>query len=430
MNDNGKLKWWQQEVVYQVYPRSFQDSNSDGVGDLTGITQRLDYLAWLGVGAIWLSPIYTSPMRDFGYDVTDYTSVDPLFGDLTAFDTLVAEAHALGLRVILDVIPSHSSVEHPWFSEARASLTSPKRNWYIWHDPAPNGGPPNNWRSVTGGSAWSLEATGQYFLHSFLPFQPDLNWRNPEVRAAMLGVMRFWLERGVDGLRVDMVDFLIKDAQFRDEPDPNYSFATAQHHLNQPEIDDALRAIRGLADAFPERITIGEINPALSVQRIADYYGDGDLLQQPFNFGLLSLPFDAVSLKRYIAAYTDALPSHAWANYTLGNHDTKRLATRLGQEKARLAALLLMTLRGTLYIYYGDELGMEDVEIPTAKVQDPWETREPGRGRDPNRTPMQWDATPHAGFTTGTPWLPVGSHAKERNVEAQMKDPPVSASPL
>ena len=416
--------WWQKTVVYQVYPRSFQDTDGDGVGDLKGVTQRLDYLAWLGVGAVWLSPFYPSPMRDFGYDVTDYTDVDPRFGTLEDLDTLIGCAHALGLRVILDVIPNHTSDEHPWFAASRRSRDDPKRGWYLWRDPAPGGGPPNNWRSVTGGSAWTFdEATEQYYLHSFLPFEPDLDWRNPEVGAALLDTFHFWLARGVDGLRVDMVDFLIKDAKFRDEPDPDYIFATSQYHLNRPEIKGVIRDVRAVVDAYPERVLIGEVNPDLEPAQIAAYYGDGDLLQQPFNFGLLSLPFTAKALKQYISAYEQALPPGAWPNYTLGNHDISRLASRLGRGKVRLAALLLLTLRGTPYLYYGDELGIEDVPIPVDQVQDPWEAREPGKGRDPNRTPMRWDDSLHAGFTAGTPWLPVGSSADETSVDAQRNDP-------
>lgn len=415
--------WWQKAVVYQVYPRSFQDSSGDGIGDLKGISQRLEYLKWLGVDALWLSPIYPSPMRDFGYDVTDYTAVDPRFGQLGDFDTLLERAHNFGVRVVMDVVPNHTSDEHPWFVAARQSRTHPKREWYLWRDPAPGGGPPNNWRSVTGGSAWSFDGvTEQYYLHSFLPFEPDLNWRNPEVRSALLDTFRFWLARGVDGLRIDMVDFLLKDAQFRNEPDPTYTFATAQRHLNQPELTNALREIRVLSDAYPDRVTIGEVNPKLGVAQIAAYYGEGDLLQQPFNFGLLELPFKAASLRAYICDYEQALPAGAWPNYTLGNHDTPRLASRLGQKEARLAALLLLTLRGTPYLYYGDELGLENVSIRPEQAQDPWEQREPGRGRDPNRTPLPWDDTPGAGFTTGEPWLPTGHSNYGRNVSFQRSD--------
>lgn len=415
--------WWQKAVVYQIYPRSFQDSDGDGVGDIKGIIQRLEYLSWLGIDTLWLSPVYPSPMRDFGYDVVDYTDIDPRFGSLEDFDDLLERAHTLSLRLVLDVIPNHTSDEHPWFIASRQSRENPQRDWYIWHDPAPDGGPPNNWRSVTGGSAWSLdEGTGQYYLHSFLPFEPDLNWRNAAVRSALLDTFRFWLERGVDGLRVDMVDFLIKDAQFRDEPNPDYTFATARRHLNQPDIANPIRAIRKLSDAYPERVMIGEVNPDLKVAQIAAYYGEGDLLQQPFNFGLLKLPFEAATLRDYIRAYERALPRGAWPNYTLGNHDTPRLASRLGQTGARLAALLLLTLRGTPYLYYGDELGLENVPISVEQAQDPWEQREPGRGRDPSRTPLPWDGTLGAGFTTGEPWLPVGNENMQRNVASQQQD--------
>ena len=418
------MTWWKKAVIYQIYPRSFQDSDGDGIGDLGGIIQRLKYLTWLGVDAVWISPIYPSPMRDFGYDVTNYTEIDPRFGSLKTFTDLLKQAHMLGLRIILDVVPNHTSDEHPWFIASRQSRRNPYRDWYIWRNPKPNGDPPNNWRGVTGGSAWSFDqATGQYYLHSFLPFEPDLNWRNPKVRSALLDTFRFWLELGVDGLRIDMVDFLIKDARLRDEPNPNYTFATAQYHLNRPEIVNVIRDIRRISDVYSDKVIIGEINPDLSTTQIAAYYGDGDLLHQSFNFGLLKLPFKAAALRRYIRAYEQALPCGAWPNYTLGNHDTPRLASRLSPEEARLAALLLLTLRGAPYLYYGDELGLKNVPISFEQAQDPWEAREPGCGRDPNRTPLPGDNTPEAGFTTGKAWLPVGQENAQRPVISQQGDP-------
>lgn len=414
--------WWKKAVVYQIYPRSFQDSTGDGIGDLTGIVQRLDYLKWLGIDAIWLSPIYPSPMQDFGYDITHYTDIDPRFGSLQDFDRLVERSHALGIRVILDVVPNHTSSEHPWFLASRQSQTSPQRNWYIWRDPKADGGPPNNWRSVTGGSAWSLdELTGQYYLHSFLPCEPDLNWRSADVRLAVASALHFWLSRGVDGLRIDMVDFLVKDATFRDEANAGYTFATAQRHLNQPEVAQTIEEICRVVDAYPDRVAIGEINPGSNVARTVSYYGKAARLQ-PFNFGLLGLPFEAAALKAYIQAYEAALPAEAWPNYTLGNHDTPRLASRLGQPKSRLAALLLLTLRGTPYLYYGDELGLENVVIPSDQIQDAWEARQPGKGRDPCRTPMPWHSESGAGFTQGEAWLPIGDQNKQRNVERQQQD--------
>ena len=414
--------WWKRAVVYQIYPRSFQDSNGDGIGDLLGIIQRLDYLKWLGVDAIWLSPIYPSPMQDFGYDITDYTDVDPRFGCIQDFDALVEKSHALGIRLILDVVPNHTSSEHPWFLASRQSQTNAKRDWYIWRNPQADGGPPNNWRSVTGGSAWSLdEQTGQYYLHSFLPCEPDLNWRSPDVQAAVADALHFWLKRGVDGLRIDMVDFLIKDAAFRDEAQASYTFATAQRHLNQPEVTQTIEAICQVVESYPNRVAIGEINPGSNVARTASYYGKRERLQ-PFNFGLLGTPFEAAALKDYIQAYEAALPANAWPNYTLGNHDTPRLTSRLGQANSRLAALLLLTLRGTPYLYYGDELGLENVVIPSSQIQDVWEMRQPGKGRDPCRTPMPWRSELGAGFTQGEAWLPVGKQNKQRSVERQQQD--------
>ncbi|UQN08089.1 alpha-amylase family glycosyl hydrolase [Deinococcus sp. QL22] len=417
--------WWQTAVVYQVYPRSFQDSGQDGVGDLPGLIQRLDYLAWLGVDALWISPFYPSPMEDFGYDITDYCGVDPLFGTLADFDALVARAHALGLRIILDFVPNHTSWQHPWFQAAHSSREHPQRDWYLWQDPSPSGGPPNNWRSVTGRSAWTLDAkSGQCYLHSFLPQQPDLNWRHPAVRAALFDAMRFWLKRGVDGLRVDMVDFLVKDELLRDEPDPEYVFPEAQYHLNRPETLDLLLELRAVTDEFPDRVLIGEIVPHLPVAQVLPYYGPaGERLHLPFNFALLDAAFTAPGLRRVIGAYDGALPPHAWPNYTLGNHDQPRLASRFGSAGARLAALLLLTLRGTPFLYYGDELGLPDTPVPGTQMQDPWEQVQPGAGRDPERAPMPWDASLTGGFSPAPPWLPLAPGHEHLSVETQRQDP-------
>jgi alpha-glucosidase len=421
--------WWQRGVVYQVYPRSFMDSNGDGVGDLPGVLSRLDYLRWLGVDALWLSPIYPSPMKDFGYDVADYTGVHPLFGSLEDFDRLVAAAHARKLKVILDFVPNHSSDQHPWFQESRRSRHNPKRDWYLWRDPAPGGGPPNNWLSCFGGSGWQLDAqTGQYYYHAFLPEQPDLNWRNPEVVDAMLGVLRFWLDRGVDGFRVDVLWHLVKDEHFTDNP-PNpawregmdpYQALVPLQTTDRPEVQDIVARMRRLLDQYDERVLIGEIY--LPVERLVKYYGvnlQGAHL--PFNFQLVHAPWKAAHLARLIEEYERALPEGAWPNWVLGNHDQHRIASRVGPAQARVAAMLLLTLRGTPTLYYGDEIGMHDVDIPPGRVQDPFERNLPGRGlgRDPERTPMQWSAESNAGFTTGEPWLPISSDYQETNVAAQ-----------
>jgi len=429
----SSFAWWQKGIVYQIYPRSLQDSNGDGIGDLAGITSRLDYFTWLGVDAIWISPIYPSPMADFGYDVSDYTDIEPLFGTLSDFRTLLAEAHARSLKVILDFVPNHSSDRHPWFVQSRSSRDNPKRDWYIWHDPAPDGDPPNDWLSVFGGPAWTLdEATGQYYLHSFLKEQPDLNWRNPEVVAAMFDALRFWLDMGVDGFRVDVIDRLIKDEHFRDDP-PNpeweqggepYRAFLHIYSMNRPELHDILRKMRALIDSYSDRVIIGE--SYLPMEKLVDLYGEhGDEVNMPFNFELIRAPWDPDYIRGFIERYEAALPAGAWPNWVLGNHDRHRVATRVGLKQARVAQMLLLTLRGTPTCYYGDEIGMTDVEIPPDRVQDPWGINVPGHalGRDPERTPMQWDAGPYAGFSTVEPWLPMGNDYQRVNVAVEQNDP-------
>ena len=420
--------WWKTGVVYQIYPRSFQDRDGDGVGDLPGIEQRLDHLATLGIDAIWISPICPSPMADFGYDVADYCDVDPLFGSLADFDRLIAAAHKRGIRLILDFVPNHSSDRHRWFVESRSSRDNPKRDWYLWRDPAPGGGPPNNWISDFGGSAWEWdEATGQYYYHAFLKEQPDLNWRNPEVREAMYDALRFWLDRGVDGFRIDVLWHLIKAAEFPDNPlNPDYHPALGQmhkvmqhHSTDQPEVHEIAAEMRRLADGYGERVLIGEIY--LPIDKLMTYYGrELDGVHLPFNFQLIDAPWNARALARIIADYEAALPPGGWPNWVLGNHDRPRVAAKLGEAQARVAATLLLTLRGTPTVYYGDELGIGAVEIPPDRVRDPRELREPGLGlgRDPVRTPMPWDAKPNGGFTTGEPWLPLNADWRTRNVAA------------
>ncbi|HKA45954.1 MAG TPA: alpha-amylase family glycosyl hydrolase [Burkholderiales bacterium] len=409
------------------------DGSGDGVGDLAGLISRLDYLRWLGVDAVWISPIYPSPMKDFGYDVTDYTAIDALFGTLADFDRLIAEAHARDLKVILDFVPNHSSDRHPWFAAARSARDDPQRDWYIWRDPGAAGGPPNNWLSCFGGSAWEHDArTGQYYYHAFLREQPDLNWRNPAVVEAMLDVLRFWLERGVDGFRVDVLWHLIKDDHFRDNP-PNpywregadpYQRLIPVYTTDRPEVHGVIARMRRLVDRYEERVLIGEIY--LPMERLVQYYGaDLDGVHFPFNFQLLLARWRARDIARLIVDYEAALPARGWPNWVLGNHDRPRIASRVGPAQARLAALLLLTLRGTPTLYYGDEIGMCDVTIPPSRIQDTLEKNVPGHGlgRDPQRAPMQWSAERNAGFTEGAPWLPIARDYAAVNVEAQRNDP-------
>jgi alpha-glucosidase len=401
--------WWRAGSIYQVYPRSFQDGDGDGVGDLAGVRARLPYLKWLGVDALWLSPFYVSPMADFGYDIADHCDVDPRFGTLADFDTLTAEAHRLGLRVILDYVPNHTSIEHPWFAA--------HPDYYLWRDA------PNNWASVFGGSAWTRR-DGRFYYHAYLPEQPDLDWRNPDVRAAMLGVLRFWCERGADGFRIDALRQVVKDARFRDNPpnpdwdgvDPYFSLIP-EFTTDRPEVQDVIRDLR--AQVGDERLLLGELY--LPIERLMAYYASG--LDMPANFHLLTTPWRAPELAALIERYEAALPDGAWPNWVLGNHDRPRPATRVGAGMTRAAALLLLTLRGTPTLYYGDEIGMADVPIAAEDVRDPWALRVPGQGRDPVRTPMQWTGQPGAGFSAGAPWLPLADDFALVNVAAQEHDP-------
>ncbi len=428
--------WWQTAVIYQVYPRSFQDSNADGVGDLPGIERRLDYLVQLGITAVWISPFYPSPMADFGYDVADYTAVDPLFGTLADFDSLLAAIHARGLKLILDFVPNHTSDRHPWFLASRSARTDPKRDWYLWRDPASDGGPPNNWPSNFGGSAWTLDpTTGQYYCHSFLPQQPDLNWHNPDVRQAIYAALKFWLDKGVDGFRMDVLWLLIKDPLFRDNPpNPDYTGGNTlwsvlpKYTANQPETHRIVAAMRALLDSYPgQRLLIGEIY--LPIPDLIPYYGTPAQpeAQLPFNFHLILSPWQAPAIAQLIRAYEASLPPGAWPNWVLGNHDQHRLATRIGAAQARTAAVLILTLRGTPTLYNGDELGLPDALIPDSEIRDPAELRQPhlGLGRDPERSPMPWDWSENAGFTApGIPtWLPLIQNWPAFTVQGETEDP-------
>jgi len=434
--------WWQTGVIYQIYPRSFQDSNADGVGDLAGIIQRMDYLSeTLGVDAIWLSPFYPSPMADFGYDVSNYTDVDPLFGDLESFDHMVKEAHRRNIRIIIDFVPNHSSDQHPWFLESRSSRDNPKRSWYYWSDPKSDGSLPNNWLGHFGGSAWEWdEKTRQYYLHSFLKEQPDLNWRNPDVEKAMFDVIRFWLEREVDGFRLDVAHYIMKDPEFRDNPyKPNttpedlrrdaYACQIHQHDIGHPDVHAVYREFRKLLDSYSThrpRYSVGEIH-LKDWKEWAGYYGQNlDELHMPFNFNLMQALWNPRALREVVDGLEQALPQGAWPNYVLGNHDKARLASRYGKQNVRLAGMLLLSLRGTPTLYQGDELGMENIVVPPDKQKDPYGIRVPGKGRDNCRSPMQWSAAPNAGFASPQvrqTWLPLAPDYKEVNVEHQLADP-------
>src|SRR3954469_20566639 len=410
--------WWQRGAIYQIYPRSYADANGDGVGDLRGIEQRLEHLSALGVEAVWLSPIFPSPMADFGYDVADYCDIDPLFGTLEDFDALTAECHPRGIRVVIDWVPNHTSDRHPWFEASRSSRDDPKRDWYVWRDPAPDGGPPNDWDSTfeAVGPAWTLDpATGQYYLHSFLPEQPDLNWDNPEVEAAMHDTLRFWLERGVDGFRLDAIIKIAKDPLLRDN-----AGAARAHHEDWDTIHDRLRGIRRVVDEYPDRVLIGETVPD-QLHRIVSFLDSGDQLHLAHNFFFLELPWDADAFRTLIGDFESLAGDGAWPAWVMSNHDVSRVATRYGGiERARAVLVILYTLRGTPFVYQGEELGLPDGEIPPDRVVDV-------DGRDPERTPLPWrppsQAGPGAGFTTGEPWLPIGAGAEERNAETQAADP-------
>ncbi len=426
-------KWWQTGIVYEIYPRSYQDSNVDGTGDLKGIINRLDYLVWLGIKAIWIAPVYPSPMADFGYDITDHAAIDPLFGSLSDFDDLVRSAHSRGLKLLMDFVPNHTSSLHPWFVESRSSRDNPKRDWYLWQNGKQIGNPPNNWLAMFGGSAWEWDSTtAQYYYHGFLKEQPDLNWRNPEVRRAMYDIMQFWFEKGVDGFRVDALWHLIKDSRLRNNPvNPDYNDKMTdydrllpKHSTDQPEVFEIVGEMRSVCDCYEDNMMIGEAYVPL--KRLVKYYGaEGNGCHLPANFMLILLPWKPEIIAASINEYEKSLPRNGWPNWVLGNHDQKRIASRIGINQARNAAMLLLTLRGTPVLYYGDELGMEDVSIPDEEVMDPQGRNMPGKNlsRDPSRTPMQWSVDKNAGFTAGKPWLRLDERYKSTNVESEKADP-------
>jgi alpha-glucosidase len=430
--------WIRNAVVYHIYPRSFRDGNGDGIGDLRGIIEKLDYLndgtsQSLGVDAIWLSPVYRSPMVDFGYDVTDHCDIDPLFGTLADFDELLIKAHKRGIKVIMDFIPNHTSIDHPWFQESRSSKDNPKRDWYIWQDAKPDGSLPNNWLSWFGGSVWEYDhRTRQYYYHSFLKEQADLNWRHPEVKQAMANILRFWLDRGVDGFRIDGTANLIKDERFKDEPaNPQYVAGKDDPHdallhiysNSQPGSFAVMNEFCQVLMEYPQRFMVSEIY--CDIVDMTKFYRECDNeVHAPFNLNLIGLPWNAETYKKFIDAYELSLTPADLPTYVLGNHDRHRVATRLGRQQARVAAMLLLTLRGTPFVYYGDEIGMQDVEVPMAAVQDPFEQQVPGigLGRDPERSPLQWNDQPYAGFSSVTPWLPIADDYQQYNIANEIND--------
>jgi len=477
----AQMRWWQTAVFYQIYPRSFQDSNGDGIGDLEGIISRLAYLAEsdkhrsLGVDALWISPFYRSPMRDFGYDISDYCDVDPIFGTFEQFQRLVSEAHKLGLRVLIDLVVNHTSDEHPWFVEARSSKNNPKHDWYIWHSgkpprllaavgavlarlPAPFATlglrlqlprRPNNWRAIfeQRSAWWWNDQTNEYYLGTFTRNQPELNWRNPEVKQAIWEVVRFWLDQGVDGYRIDVINWFIKDDRFRSNPlshkmDPDM-FQRHIYDRNRPETHEICRELRRLADSYlsdererpsHERVLVGEVFTD-NTELAAAYHGrEDDELHMAFNFDFLYQRWSARKFYRSIIRWYETIPAHAWPNFTLSNHDQRRHFGRYGtgrddaEARARVAAALLLTLRGTPFLYYGEEIGIDNLRIRRPELRDPLGIRMwplTRYGRDPERTPMQWDASANAGFTgaDATPWLPVNPNYIHKNVARQQRNP-------
>ena len=439
--------WWKGAVIYQIYPRSFQDDSGDGIGDLAGITRRLDYVASLGVDAIWISPFFPSPQRDMGYDVSDYTGIDPLFGSLEAFDALMARAHELGLKVIIDLVISHSSDLHPWFMQSRAARSGPKADWYVWADPQPDGSPPNNWLSVFGGSAWEWDTRRrQYYFHNFLPSQPDLNFHNPEVQEALLDVMRFWCERGVDGFRLDTVNYYFHDAKLRSNPvmprpsnlpeiNP-YDMQQALYSKSRPENLAFLARLREVTDSYSGRTLVGEVGDSglRQVELMAEYTSGPKLLHMAYSFAMLGPEFTAAHFRSTIQGFFDVAP-FGWPCWSFSNHDVPRHISRWSSsgrdpvQIARLAAAMIGSFQGSICLYQGEELGQLETEILHDELTDPRGIRfwPEDPGRDGCRTPMVWDDSPQGGFSGVKPWLPVKPPQLARNVAAQERDP---AAPL
>ncbi len=437
--------WWKEAIIYQVYPRSFLDTNGDGVGDLAGITDKLDYIASLGVDIVWLSPFFTSPMKDFGYDIADYCDVDPLFGNLADFDKLIAKAHRLGLKIMIDQVMSHTADTHPWFVDSRKSRDNPKSDWYVWADPLPDGCPPNNWLSVFGGSAWQWDTRRkQYYMHNFLVSQPQLNFHNPAVQQAHLDAQRFWLERGVDGVRMDACVFHFHDRQLRSNPpalvrdtstvtDVNpYGMQAHVYDKTQPENVAFLQRVRAQLDEFGA-VSIGEVSSDDALAQMAEYTEGGDKLHMAYSFNLLTPQFTAAHIRKQVEEFNERVKD-GWASWSVGNHDAIRVITRWGGADGQSASPALgklvlamqLSLKGTPCLYQGDELALPEADVPFELLQDPYGiTFWPEfKGRDGCRTPMPWTGdAPHAGFTTGNPWLPVAEPHRAASVAQQDADP-------
>lgn len=440
MNSVTGMSWWQGAAIYQIYPRSFADSNGDGIGDLRGITAHLDHVASLGVDGVWLSPFFKSPMRDFGYDVSDYCDVDPIFGTLADFDALVARAHALGLKIIIDQVWSHTSDQHAWFAESRASRGNPRADWYVWADAKPDGSPPSNWQSVFGGPAWTWDARrGQYYLHNFLSSQPDLNVHNPAVQAAILDVARFWLGRGVDGFRIDAINFAMHDPHLKDNPPAvgnhkrtrPFDFQQRIHNMSHPDIPAFLERVRGAIDEFPERFTVAEVGGDDAIAEMHAFTAGGRRLNSAYGFNFLYADRLTPALVREAVEQWPDTPGTGWPSWAFSNHDAPRAVSRWAgdcpQDRyAALCMLLLVALRGNIFLYYGEELGLDQAEIGFDDLKDPeaianWPLT---LGRDGARTPMPWTAGAHnAGFSCGKPWLPVSPGHAARAVDVQERDP-------
>src|SRR6056297_261262 len=435
--------WWRGAVIYQIYPRSFQDSNDDGIGDLAGIINRLHHVASLGVDAIWISPFFRSPMKDYGYDVSDYRDVDPIFGTLGDFDALIARAHELGLRVLIDLVLSHTSDEHPWFKESRSSRENAKADWYVWADAKADGTPPNNWLSIFGGSAWQWDGERmQYYLHNFLAEQPDLNFHNADVRRELLGIARYWLDRGVDGFRLDTVNFYFHDKQLRDNPplDPAerndntapsvnpYNFQDHIHDKTQPENLDFLRALRAVMEEYPAVASVGEVGESQRGTQVqAAYTAGDDLLHMCYDFDFLSGTYPTGRQVARVLERFQRIVTEGWACWAYSNHDVVRYPTRWGmpEEAVRVYAALLLSMRGSVCLYQGEELGLHEAYVAFEDLQDPYGKRFWPRfkGRDGARTPMPWNAdSAHGGFSEARPWLPVAVEHVERAVSVQERD--------